>query len=244
LTENFNDKIQFRKIQSAGYFRQKHNIKPSWSGYDLGGDMILLDDRSRSPEFFGCFKANGQIEDPITVREIMEITEKFKDTDTVVDVGAHIGLMSLAVRHGKVKAFEPTPETYDVLKNNAVINEWKQIEPVLGALSDKEVSYKIKRAFIKDEPWPGMNRIVEDVDGKSMTWRLDSFLDKLDNVKLIKVDTETCDLKVLKGATKLLDRDKPMLITEHVKKSEPYLINKGYKVIKRVGPINLLWGAK
>jgi len=236
-TENFNDDLEFVKMRNAGYFRKKHNIKPSWSPYTFANEDFLLDDRTTTS--FGCFRENEQLDDPSTMLEIKEITKNFKETDTTIDVGANTGLMSLVVQKGKVLAFEPTPETFDILKNNAVINEWKKIEPVNVAVYDKQIPYIVNYATLKGVPWMGMNKIEENKDGKKQTIMLDD-ISKIKDVKLIKVDTETCDLEVLKGASKILDRDSPILITEHIK-DEEYLRDKGYKFIKKIGAINSLW---
>lgn len=240
-TENFNDNLEFRKMQNAGYFRKKHSIKPSWSAFSFDGEDFLLDDRTTTT--YGCFREHNEIDDPATMLEIKKITKDFKAMDTTIDVGANTGLMSLIVQKGKVLAFEPTPETYDILKNNAIINEWKSIQPINEAVYDKKVPYMVRYATLHGIPWMGMNKIEENKEGKKITVMLDDYLDKIKRVRLIKIDTETSDLEVLKGASKILDRDSPILITEDVKEDEEYLKEKGYKFIKKVS-INSIWEKK
>ena len=243
-TENFNDKLKYRGIQNAGYFRKKHNIKPSWSGYSFNNEKFLLDDRTMTQ--YGCINPQGELDDPYTMLEIVKITKKFKKTDTTLDVGANTGLMSLAVQKGKVFAFEPTPSTFEILKNNTIINEWKNITPVNEAVYDKKINYVISFAVINGKPWSGMNKIQQDKDGKKETIFLDDYMVNIKNIRLIKIDTETCDLEVLKGASKILDRDSPILITEHISSTEPFLIKKGYKLTRRIGVqgINSVWEKK
>jgi protein-L-isoaspartate O-methyltransferase len=48
--------------------------------------------------------------------------------DTVYDIGANIGYITLSLakrvgRHGHVLAFEPIPQTFDLLRRNIEINE-------------------------------------------------------------------------------------------------------------------------
>lgn len=63
--------------------------------------------------------------------------------DVVVDVGAHIGLYTLSAAraagpHGRVVAFEPSQENFDLLVRNVEANGYRTVEPVRAALSDHE----------------------------------------------------------------------------------------------------------
>jgi len=238
-TENFNDNLEFIKGKNAGYFRRKYNIYPSWSHYVFDNEDFLLDDRTR--ETLGCFKPNEQLDDPGTMLEIKNITKKFKKDDLTLDIGANTGLMSLVVQKGRVLAIEPTIETFDILKTNSIINSNKNIKVLNEAVYDKEVPYVMKYALLNKVPWSGMNKVEILKDGKKKTITIDSL--KLKRVKLIKVDTEGCDIEVLKGASKTLDKYSPILITEGILKDNKYLKNKKYKFIKYIGEgnINSLW---
>ena len=63
------------------------------------------------------------------------------------------------------------------------------------------------------------------------------------NIRLIKVDTEGADLEVLKGASRILDRDSPILITEGIKPDNQFLKDKGYVFKMNIGvsDVNILW---
>lgn len=241
MTDNFYDHLEFLKMKNAGYFRRKHGLLPSWSEYEFDGEKYLLDDRTK--KCYGCFKENGELEDPDTFKYIKELTTTFSDNDTILDVGANTGMMSLAVQHGKVLAYECTPETYDILKNNAVINEWKRIIPVKSAVYSKKIPYILGYSTLESHGkkviWPGMNKIKVDENGTELTITLDDD-SVIENVKLIKVDTEGCDLDVLIGAKNILKKYMPILITEHVNKDEKFLIDQDYEIIKQIG-INSVW---
>lgn len=63
--------------------------------------------------------------------------------DVVVDIGAHIGLYTLSAARaagpgGRVVAFEPSQENYDLLVRNVATNGYRTVEPVRAALSDRE----------------------------------------------------------------------------------------------------------
>jgi len=245
-TENFNDNIEFKKMENAGYFRIKYGLFPQWKPYYIFDEKFLFDERSF--KVYGCFNLKKELDDPETFLEIRNITKDFTADDVVIDVGAHIGVMSMAVQKGKVFAFEPTPETFEVLQNNCIINEWKNIIPLNHAVSEIMSPYQIGYARINKEQiyWAGMNKIniVKEVNKNSkFTMPLDDMISQFHNVKLIKIDTEGHDLKVLKGAKKILKKYHPLLITEHIKKDNKFLKSFGYKVEKQIG-INFLWRKK
>jgi FkbM family methyltransferase len=63
--------------------------------------------------------------------------------DVVVDVGAHIGLYTLSAARatgpgGRVVAFEPSRQNYDLLVRNVAANGYRTVEPVRAALADHE----------------------------------------------------------------------------------------------------------
>ena len=56
---------------------------------------------------------------------------QIKDNDIILDVGAHIGCFTLyaskKINKGKIFAFEPTSESFNVLKQNVELNQLKNI---------------------------------------------------------------------------------------------------------------------
>lgn len=131
--------------------------------------------------------------------------------DTVIDVGANLGSYSLIaaskVGKGKVFAFEPSNIAYKRLLENITINNMDdKIKTLRVAVSDKkgyldfsdlsrpEVSHV---SYIQSQ---GSTRI------KSIT--LDGFIkrQKINKIRLIKIDVEGYEAKVLEGASEILKR--------------------------------------
>jgi FkbM family methyltransferase len=61
----------------------------------------------------------------------------------MLDIGANMGVYSLTASNiigdaGKIIAFEPDDDNFKVLKKNILKNEFKNIDPVPYAVSDKE----------------------------------------------------------------------------------------------------------
>ncbi len=125
--------------------------------------------------------------------------------DTVLDVGANIGLLScefarLAGRSGRVAAFEPDPATFDCLKFNT--RAFRTVQPVHAAVSDSNGECKL---FL--HPTSGMsNSLVhewensEAIDVSSTT--LDKWLaenPEFQKPHIVKIDVEGAEKRVLDG---------------------------------------------
>ncbi len=142
----------------------------------------------------------------------------------IIDIGANTGLYCLlpAINPAITGfAFEPNPEAYALLKSNLALNGLaNSIRTFPLALSDKAGSVTLKiPASGKDSGLACLG------DPKRFTqWRevtvptdtLDNILSykKITHVNLIKIDTEGCELFVLKGAENCIREFKPEILLE------------------------------
>lgn len=152
--------------------------------------------------------------------------------DIFLDVGANIGLMSLLGARqvkdtGVVYAFEPEPDTFNLLQQNIAINEVQNIRAMnfgLGARQGVEVIY---RNCLDNR---GMASFVKSSVGAEggvevPVWTLDTFLaeEGIGSVRMMKIDVEGWELEVLKGAQVLLSQSEaPMLCVEYNSKVVRY----------------------
>ncbi|MEK6968833.1 MAG: FkbM family methyltransferase [Nanoarchaeota archaeon] len=150
-----------------------------------------------------------------------EITESFKnyvkEGDTVVDIGAHIGyhtltLAKLVGEKGKVYAFEPCPEIFELLKKNINVNGYKNVILINKAVSnsaDKHIFYVDKT---------GRNSLINSTSIK-LTQSIEVDTIRLDdlNIKpnLIKMDIEGGEIKALRGMNDTIKKNQVVLITEY-----------------------------
>jgi len=139
---------------------------------------------------------------------------------TVLDIGAHIGLFAvraaqLAGSTGKVYAFEPTPQTFELLKRTISINNQQQhIVPRSEAVAEEE---GLKSFFISDNEADNSNSLIKYRDDKQLQkidvaiTSIDAFVRKeeLKQVDFIKIDAEGYELSVLKGATQTFASFRP-----------------------------------
>lgn len=164
---------------------------------------------------FGAFEKN---EFPMLLRLV-------KQGDTFFDIGANIGWVSIsiskAVKDVKIFAFEPIEETYKKLRNNIRINHVKIIKTFNFGFSDKEE----ERIFYYNPENTGatslanilMNKNVRQVKCQLKT--LDNFVaDHNKKIDFIKCDVEGAEILIFKGGLKAIEKHKPIMLTEMLRK--------------------------
>lgn len=146
-------------------------------------------------------------------KTISVIKKHVKEGMVVVDIGANIGLYSILLSRlvgekGKVYAFEPDNEIYDILIENLKLSKCFNVEVCRKALSDKNSTVVLTRP--EDNSGDAFNFIKEVTDNSSpntlQTETLDSFLNDrlISEIDFIKIDVEGAELLCLRGAQKTL----------------------------------------
>jgi FkbM family methyltransferase len=141
---------------------------------------------------------------------------------TVIDVGAHLGLISVIIgkiigSSGRVYSFEPTPATFKELKRIVKLNGLTDIaECINEAVSEKEGELTF---FISETEGSNSNSLVNrsDLNRESYSVKsvsIDKFSENrnLNKIDLIKIDAEGVELAVLKGAKNVLLKFRPKVI--------------------------------
>ena len=163
-----------------------------------------------------------------------DIIEHFrpKEGDIVVDVGAHIGLYTMIAsrlvgENGKVIAIEAHPENYEMLNRNIKLNGLTNVMPLNYAVYSKETKIKL---YLRDEELgcTVYNTIIgsraNTREDKSIEVNANTLDDLLQNngishadINWIKIDVEGAEFEVLKGAVKVLAKNKniALLIEVH-----------------------------
>ncbi len=147
--------------------------------------------------------------------------EHIKEGDTVIDAGAWIGGHTIAYakkvgESGEVVAFEPNNAAYNCLVLNAGI-KFQNVLCLNIALGDRGGSVGLEKKI----GWYDSTHVVEGGG-------LEAVMDRVDNYDLkpnfIKIDVEGCELKVLKGAAKTIEKFRPKMVIEV---NEPALQRQG-----------------
>ena len=127
--------------------------------------------------------------------------------ENVIDIGAKIGVFSLAFSKfvgptGTVFSFEPTPDSFEILKMNKSVNNLKNI-----IIEKKAITDESGVATLEIFEASGSNRLNSNcengisVDCISLD---DYFLDNHKKISFIKIDVEGLEPRVLKGMKNIL----------------------------------------
>jgi FkbM family methyltransferase len=170
--------------------------------------------------------------------------------DWVLDIGANVGhytmkFADLVGSNGRVVAFEPVPETFELLAANTVRASRKNISLINAAVSDSGGlmgmdipqfdsgldNYYMARASA-GSGLPALRVLKITIDSLALPHK----------VRLAKIDTEGNELLVLKGMINLLRRDHPFLIVEdNVPQVIAFLEENGYSTFKMEGSSNRVY---
>ncbi len=136
--------------------------------------------------------------------------------DVVLDIGAHIGMVAVAIAldfpEAKVVALEPVPENFDLLVENLRENGLLgRVEPIHGAASRPnaigvEIAYDFEggeletiHRFVGNQPMPpGTPQKTVTVDAYGLP---DLVKRRGKSVRLIVIDAEGAEYDVLRGAS-------------------------------------------
>ena len=184
-------------------------LKPDF--VEVEGHKIFLDDKDSLR-----LSINGSFEE----FETETLKKIIKEGDVVIDIGANIGYYTLLFAKlvggkGKVFAFEPDPDNFQLLKKNVEINGYQNVVLERKALSNKNGKTKLYLCDFNR----GAHRIFEsELCKKSIeieTVRLDDYFSKLhlnEPISFIKMDTEGSELGVIEGMRSILQENKDMKI--------------------------------
>ena len=170
-------------------------------------------------------------------KSLLLMDEYIKQNFIIADIGANIGNHSIywgnkkEIKH--IYSFEPIKSTFDILKKNIELND----------MQDKITAYNVG---ISDEKTLGemYDYNMENIGGVAIfkSQRGNFELNTIDNlfseIKLdfIKIDVEGHEIFVLKGAEKVIKRDKPIIwietFSDHFNQVDNILKSYGYKLEK------------
>jgi FkbM family methyltransferase len=160
--------------------------------------------------------------------------------DCVIDGGANQGIYSCAFAagvgpSGQVYAFEPQEYAIKCLRGNLNLNGFRNVVPFEGALSDAS-----GQIFLNLHGGPVEASISNSPAGtdavRVVAYSVDDLLEanRIRDVQFIKLDVEGAELKALKGARAMLEKNKPGICIEAYDRAlyghiSDYLGKMGYK---------------
>ncbi len=146
---------------------------------------------------------------------IARLAQYLKKGDRVIDVGAHMGTIALAMSNfvgesGFVYAFEGERQLFRELLENAKLNQRPNIIPYLYWLSDENKEVEAYWNFYKPDTSPVCS--AKGLPYPLHVRTLDSFNFK--NIALIKINVEGLEDEVLRGARNTIMESRPIILLE------------------------------
>ena len=143
-----------------------------------------------------------------------------KSGDIVFEVGANIGAhtinLSKLVKNGFVFAFEPQRMVFQSLCANLALNSISNVYAFQEAVSNENGTIIIPEYdFSKNNNFGGINIENAKKGTPVHMQKLDNFVNKIDRLKLLKIDVEGMEIGVLKGAKELVKKFKPIIYVEN-----------------------------
>jgi len=164
--------------------------------------------------YIGCSLYNRGVYEPNTSK----IIKSFLSEGMIgIDIGASNGVLSLKMaKHvgdtGKIYAFEPSKERFEMLEKHIKLNNVKNIVAENKGISNEHSFQNIEE--------PGLVRMDEKkhepVSNRAEIVTLDAYVKRegLKSVDFIKIDTDGFEYKILTGGEDTLKKFKPVMIVE------------------------------
>jgi FkbM family methyltransferase len=195
-------------------YRFAFAITPNWSVSKMIGNYGPFSLNRRFA--FSNFESWGGSHN----RGFQATIEAARGKSCVLDIGAHIGLVSLPLSqavssNGIVFAFEPAIANGAFLREHIKLNNIKNVEIIVDLVGEKRLE---SVEFFESSDDSGMNTIAMTGSrrGYAVTAKrqitLDDFCEQRSLVpEIIKIDTEGAEVGILKGASETLRIHRPTI---------------------------------
>lgn len=161
------------------------------------------------------------------------VFDALQKDDVFIDVGSHGGLYTLlggkiVGSKGRGIAIEPNSDNLKLLKKNVKLNQLNNIIIISKAASDEKSKINLYYETKKTALTSAMTRASKTLEVETIL--IDEVTEKYDSVKLLKIDTEGYDLRVLKGAHYTLQKTRYLVVEQNTSSVRNLLSKLGFSL--------------
>jgi FkbM family methyltransferase len=137
--------------------------------------------------------------------------------DRVIEVGSNIGIHTVGMCKAalEVIAIEPQPSVFRILCGNLALNDVQNVRAHNVGCGATRGTLTFKPYDTRAPHNSGGVSLFEGIGQQVPVVPLDEIAADFDSIKLIKIDVETMELEVLRGAEKTLAKHRPLLYVEN-----------------------------
>ena len=168
-----------------------------------------------------------------------------KECNTVFDIGANLGWYSIFLaiidNQKQIYSFEPIPETFSAFKRNIEINKVENITTINLALSNEEKEIEMFYTPSLTGASSFKNLQENATHTRSIKTRtLDDFTQdsKIESIDFVKCDVEGAELLVIEGGMKSIEKHKPILFLEMLRKWADKFGYHPNEIIRKLSSLN------
>lgn len=189
--------------------RRREVVRAPFGNYKL---YLNLRERGLQSSFYYFLPEYYELETQRYIREFV------RPGMITVDVGAHVGLLTLLLAYqvgprGKVYSFEPELKNFSSLQRNLELNHLTWVHPFRRALSNQTgedllvINLSDANAALR-KALGGCERPADISQERVQTMTLDDFVERegIEKIDLIKIDAEQGELLVLEGGQRTFGR--------------------------------------
>jgi FkbM family methyltransferase len=181
----------------------------------------------------------GIINEVYIVKEYNKLSNFIRQDSVVIDIGAHIGVFSILAGkkafRGKVFAYEPFEENFEMLNKNITLNNMKNISAFKLGISNKKGKRKLVISRDNSGGHSFYEKNGEKVEIKTITLKQVFEQNKIKKCDFLKIDCEGAEYEILLNTPfKYLKKIKSISAEYHdtgdINKLKEYLEKAGFNV--------------
>jgi FkbM family methyltransferase len=197
-------KTGIRSLQMFWRISGGRNINAFGEKYHVTADTILPNYRKFKLPKKGCKSEIVRYADYVQLHSIVNYISQLEDQPTIVDIGAHHGAYAVILGKivqkmgGRVIAVEPNPKSFDVLKENVLLNKLE------NTVICEQIAIADKTGLMNIDLAGSESKLTHEQTDRCCTVEVTTMDLLLKNhgikyVDLLMIDVEGAELPVLRG---------------------------------------------